>query len=93
MEQLKNNTINEKEVEEAIKKLKEPVFVDKLELSDGEVYVGKLNDQDKFQLMIRHINILENNIKLMAEFTSMNAICLQELCKKQKIDIDKIINN
>lgn len=82
-----------KNYEKALKELQKPKFIDKLELGNGEVYVGNLSDADKYQLLIRHINVLENAINLMAQFNSINAICLQEICKKQGIDIEKIINN
>ena len=81
-----------KMAEEALKKMKEPVFVEKLELGEGEVYTGNLSEADKYQLLIRHINVFENNLSLCTQFASIQAICLQELCKKQGIEIDKIIN-
>ena len=84
---------NVKKIEKQIKGIKKPVYVKKLELGSGEVFVGNLTDAEKYQLLIRHINILENNINLTTQFASMQAICLQELCKKQGIEIDKIINN
>lgn len=82
-----------KEYEKKLKELQKPKFIDKLELGSGEIYTGNLSDADKFQLLIRHINVLENNVSLMTQFASMQAICLQELCKKQGIEIEKIINN
>ena len=82
-----------KEYEKKLKELQKPKFIDKLELGNGEIFVGNLSDADKFQLLIRHINVLENNVSLMTQFASMQAICLQEICKKQGIDIEKTINN
>lgn len=82
-----------KEYEKALEEMQKPKFIDKLELGNGEIFVGNLSDADKFQLLIRHINVLENNVSLMTQFISMSAICLQEICKKQGIDIEKIINN
>ena len=81
-----------KKFEKAMEEFKEPKFIDKLELGSGEVYVGNMSDADKYQLAIRHINVLENNISLITQFASIQAICLQELCKKNGIEIDKIIN-
>lgn len=81
-----------KKVEKAMEELKEPKFIDKLELGGGEIYVGHMSDADKYQLLVRHINVLENNISLITQFASIQAICLQELCKKNGIEIDKIIN-
>lgn len=81
-----------KMAEKALEEMKKPVFVEKLELGEGEIYTGNLNDADRYQLLIRHINILESYIKNCAQFTSIQAICLQELCRKQGIEIDKIIN-
>lgn len=84
-EELKNY---EKKLEEA----KKPKIVRKLELGDGEVYLGELTNKDKYQILVRHINVLEQRLELIAQFTSIAAICLEEICKKQGIDIDKIIN-
>lgn len=81
-----------KKFEKAVEEIKEPKYVDKLELGSGEVYVGNMSEADKYQLAIRHINILENNISLLTQFASIQAICLQELCKESGIEIDKIIN-
>lgn len=81
-----------KKAEKALKEMAEPKYVDKLELGSGEIYVGNMSDADKYQLMVRHINILENHIKLNAQCLSITAICLQELCKKEGIDINKILN-
>lgn len=89
----KNKSKQLKEYEKTLEEMQKPKFIDKLELGSGEVYVGNISDADKFQLLIRHINVLENNISLMTQFASMQAICLQEIAKKQGIDIDKIINN
>lgn len=94
---MKDNTSKKstqlKKYEKSLKELQKPKFIDKLELGNGEIFVGNLSDADKFQLLIRHINVLENNVSLMTQFASMQAICLQEICKKQGIDIEKIINN
>ena len=84
---------NVKKVEKQIKELRKPTYVEKLELGSGEIYVGKLSQEDKFQLLIRHINVLKSHISLLTQCASIQAICLQELCKKQGIAIDKIINN
>ena len=84
---------NVKKIEKQIKEMKKPVYLEKLELGGGEIFVGNLSEAEKYQLLIRHINVLENNISLLTQFSSMQAICLQEICKKQGIEIDKIINN
>lgn len=90
---MKKKSESVKKFEKAVKEFKEPKFIDKLELGSGEVYVGNISDADKYQLLIRHINVLENNVSLLTQFVSIQAICLQEICKKQGIEIDKIINN
>ena len=82
-----------KKYEKTLEEMQKPKFIDKLELGKGEIFVGNLSDADKFQLLIRHINVLENNVSLITQFASMQVICLQEICKKQGIDIEKIINN
>ena len=87
--------MNKTDVENAIKEIKkkkEPIFVKELELGEGEIYVGNLSDADKFQVLIRHINLLEGYIKQQAFLSSTAVICLQELCKKNKIDIESILN-
>lgn len=81
-----------KKFEKQIKEMKKPVYVDKLELGSGEVYVGNLSDADKFQVLVRHLNILEQNVSMLTQCCTIQAICLEELCKKQGIDIHKIIN-
>ena len=81
-----------KKFEKAVKQMKKPVFVEKLELGEGEVYVGNLNENDKFQVLIRHINVLERNISLLTQFASITSICLEELCKEKGIEIHKVIN-
>lgn len=82
-----------KKYEKALEEMQKPKFIEKLELGSGEIYTGNLSDADKFQLLNRHINVLNNSVSLMTQFASMSAICLQEICKKQGIDIEKIINN
>lgn len=81
-----------KEIEKKVEEIKEPVYVDKLKLGSGEIYVGNLSDADKFQVLTRHINILEQRLELTTQFASICAICLEELCKEKGIDIHKIIN-
>lgn len=80
------------EIKEKDAKAKEPVFVDKLELGGGEVYVGNLSNEDKFQLLIRHISIMEQALQNTMFLASNLAVCLQEICKDKGIDIDKAIN-
>lgn len=81
-----------KKFEKAVREMKKPVYVEKLELGSGEVYVGNLSEADKFQVLIRHIQVLEQAINMIAQCSSINSICLEELCNKQGIDIHKIIN-
>lgn len=81
-----------RKAEEAIKEAKAPKIVEKLALGGGEIYVGKLSNEDKFQLLIRHVQIIENALNMIAQCGSITAICNEELCKKQGIDIAKIIN-
>ena len=81
-----------KKFEKAVKEIKKPVYIEKLELGSGEVYVGNLSEADKFQVLTRHISILEQNISMLTQFASIQAICLEELCKEKGIDIHKVIN-
>lgn len=81
-----------KMIEKKLEEMKKPIFVEKLELGGGEVFVGNLSDAEKYQLIIRHINVIENNINLLTQFASIQSICLEELCKEKGIDIHKIIN-
>lgn len=84
-----------KAVKKAVKELEEkkkPIFVEKLALGEGEYYVGNLPEADKYQLMSRRMielsNLLQQTVLLLANVT----VCMQELCKKQGIDIDRIID-
>lgn len=84
------------EKEEIKKKLekKPPVFVDKLELGDGEVYVGNLKTNDRWQLLNRRINILESGISYLTNVNTQLLIVLKEIAKQNGVkDIDKIINS
>ena len=81
-----------KKYEEKLEEAKKPKIINKLDLGDGEVYLGKLTNADKYQVLVRHINVLEQRLELIAQFTSISAICLEELCKEKGINIDKIIN-
>ena len=88
-------TTNNKITKEMIEKMQEqekPKIIKNLELGKGEIYLGELTNKDKYQVLVRHLQVLENYNKLSTQFLSMMTICLQELCKKQGIDIDKIIN-
>lgn len=87
--------MNKTDVKKALKKLEEkkkPIFVEKLELGEGEIYVGNLPEADKFQVLVRHINLLEGYLKQLSALSSITSICLEELCKKNKIDIESILN-
>jgi hypothetical protein len=84
---------NVKQAEKVLKEFKEPKIIRKLELGSGEIYLGELTNKEKFQVLIRHIKVLEDYIQLAAQCASINSICLQELAKKQGIDINKIINS
>lgn len=46
---------NKEAIDKAIKELekkKEPVFIEKLELGEGETFVGNLTESEKYQLLI-----------------------------------------
>lgn len=92
----KNLTKKNKEaIDKAIKELekkKEPVFIEKLELGEGETFVGNLTDAEKYQLLIRHINVLEQLLQRIDLNSNVSAICLMELCKDRSIDINAILN-
>lgn len=88
---MENKEIME-EIKEKDAKAKLPVFIKELELGDGEIYVGQLSDADKMQLLIRHINIMEQALNNTMFLASTCAVCLEELCKDKGIDIDKAIN-
>lgn len=89
---MKTTNKKAKEIIEKMKEQEEPKIIKNLELGKGEVYLGELTNKDKYQVLVRHLQVLESYGRLISQFTSMTAICLQELCKKQDIDIDKIIN-
>lgn len=84
-----------KAIKKAVKELEErkkPIFVEELALGEGEYYVGNLKEADKYQLMSRRMielsNLLQQTVLLLANVT----VCVQELCKKEGIDIDRIID-
>lgn len=81
-----------KQVEEQIKEKAKPVFIKDLELGSGEVYVGDLSERDKFQLISRRMAMQENILHQTLFLLSNCTICLQEIAKKQGIEIDKILN-
>lgn len=86
--------INQK-VEKEVKEKKEPIIVDKLELSDGEMYLGKLSDQDKFQVLCRHLTLIEQIAQ--AGVNGQNLLLanifyvLKAMAEKQGINVDKIL--
>ena len=67
--------------------------IEKLELGENEMYLGNLTNKDKFQVLIRHLNLINNQLSMLNRQQAITAICLMELCKEKKINIDKIINN
>lgn len=71
---------------------KEPIYIDKLELGEAEAYVGNLSESDKYQLLVRHLNILETTLNNCLLIQSHICVALMELCKKNGIDIDKELN-
>lgn len=81
-----------KGMEKEIKEKAKPVFIEKLELGAGEIYVGNLSEADKFQLLNRRIVMQESLLTQMGYLLSNCTICLQEIAKKQGIEIDKILN-
>lgn len=81
-----------KQIEKQIKEKAKPVYIDKLELGAGEIYVGNLKDEDKFQLLSRRMAMQENILHQALLLLSNCTICLQEIAKKQGIEIDKILN-
>ena len=82
----------QKEMSEALKKAQEPKYIKELELGAGEVYVGNLSDADKTQLLNRRLQLLESHANNQTLLLAQIAVCLQEQCKSQGIDIEKIIN-
>lgn len=80
------------EIKEKDEKAKLPIFIKELELGEGEVYVGNLSDADKMQLLIRHINIMEQALNNTMFLASTAVVCLEEICKDKGIEIEKIIN-
>ena len=84
-----------KAIKKAVKELEErkkPRFVEELALGEGEYYVGNLKEADKYQLLSRRMielsNLLQQTVLLLANVT----VCVQEMCKKEGIDIDRIID-
>ena len=86
--------MNEEEIKR-IKEAEEVKVIKKLELNKGETYLGELNNKDKFQVLCRHLTVLEQIGSAQANgLTSMFAqmlLIIQEMAKKQGIDVDKIL--
>ena len=76
-----------KELKKATKK--KVTRIKELELQDGEIYCGRLTAEDKFQLIVRHLNNMSQLLNLIATFESQQTIILQKMAKKQGIDITK----
>jgi len=81
-----------KKVKEQIKEMQEPKIIKKLELGSGEIYLGDLKNADKFQVLIRHIQVIEQYLSNLFTMVNTSTICLMEIAKKQDIKIDRILN-
>ena len=68
-------------------------IVKELELGEKEIYLGELKAKDRYQVLIRHLNVIEGYLNAIANNGAIQSICAMELCRKQGIEIDKIINN
>lgn len=82
LEELKKNI----EEGEAVKVIKE------LELQKGETYLGELKDGDKFQVLLRHLQVIEQSLFALANGTNLMLSNIQTLletfAKKQGLKIE-----
>lgn len=80
------------EIKAEDEKKKQPIYIDKLELGEGEQYVGGLSNEDKFQLIARWNGRLQVILSQMALL--LNSMCLiqYEIAKKQGIDIEEVLD-
>lgn len=82
---------NVKKIEKELGKVtkKKVTRIKDLELQDGEIYCGRLTAEDKYQLLVRHLNNMSQLLNLIATFESQQTIILQKMAKEQGIDITK----
>lgn len=66
------------------------VVVDKLSLVNNEVDLRKLNDGDKFQLLVRYFNDFATYLKNITIFTSDLMLMVKFICEKQGIDVEAL---
>lgn len=88
--EIKNENIEE--LKQNIEEGEKVKILEELELQKGEVYLGKLNDGDKFQVMLRHLQVIEQSLFALANgqnllLTNIQTI-LEGLAKKQGIEIE-----
>ena len=74
---------------------KDPIIVEKLELGDGEMYLGELSEGDKFQVVCRHLDLLRQinqaGVNSMNMFLSYMFEILKAMAEKQGINVDKLL--
>lgn len=66
--------------------------IDKLEIGEKEVYLGDLPNEDKFQVLVRHLNLMNGYLSMIADNQAIQSICLIEMAEKQGINIRQKID-
>lgn len=85
----------DKEEIKRAEEVEENKIVKKLELNKGEMYLGELTNKDKFQVLCRHLTVLEQigeaGRNALTGMMSEMLLLMREMAKKQEIEVDKII--
>lgn len=88
-----NKKVFDKAINELNKKAKPPVqYLEKLELSDGEIYIGNLPQADKDQLLMRSLTEIRLLLKQQATLINNIALLAYKLAEKKGINITKTID-
>lgn len=77
----------EKELYEEELKNNPPKIIDELPKTPGEVYFGKLSEDDKFQLVTRYLNDICSINKSTLQITADLYVLLEFICEKLGIDV------
>jgi len=89
----KNKKVFDKAINELNEKAKAPVqYLEKLELSDGEIYIGNLPQADKDQLLMRSLTEIRLLLKQQATLINNIALLAYKLAEKKGISITKTID-
>jgi len=88
-----NKKVFDKAINELNEKAKTPVqYLEKLELSDGEIYIGNLPQSDKDQLLMRSLTEIRLLLKQQAALINNITLLAYKFAEKKGINIAKTID-